>query len=361
MRINKFLAFDMFGYKNTIVRSDMEEMLQAPLPWDRLVGKTCLVTGANGMIATYLIYLFMSLVREKGMDVRVVALSRNRKVSEGLFADFLDDPHFELLIQDVCMPIHLEGQLDYIFHFAGNASPYYIKNDPVGIMKSNLLGTINVLELAEEKNSKKVVFASTREVYGENKDETSLTETSFGRMDCLDDRSCYPESKRAAETLCKSYFLQHGVSFNAVRIAHTYGPGMRLMNDGRVMSDLLSFVTQGRDIVLKSPGEALRAFCYLTDAVLGLMYILFYGDNSSAYNLSNETEEISVRDLAEKLIRICSDKELRVRFDIPEIQSGVYCDYKRVGLDTSRLESLGWRPQVSLEGGLRRVLGIYKS
>ena len=147
MRTNKYLDFDMFGYKNDIVRNDREEMLRADLPWDRLEGKSCLVTGANGMIATYMVYLLMSLVRDKGMDIRVVALSRDRKRPEELFADFLEDPHFELLIQDVCEPIHLEGRLDYIFHFAGNASPYYIRHDPVGIMKSNLLGTINVLEL----------------------------------------------------------------------------------------------------------------------------------------------------------------------------------------------------------------------
>ena len=144
----------MFRYKNTIVRNDMEEMLRVNLPWDKLGGKSCLVTGANGMIATYMVYLLMSLVRDKGMDIRVVALSRDRKRAEELFADFLEDPHFELLIQDVCESIHREGGMDYIFHFAGNASPYYIQNDPVGIMKSNLLGTINVLELAREKGNR---------------------------------------------------------------------------------------------------------------------------------------------------------------------------------------------------------------
>lgn len=346
----------MFGYRNAIVRDDMDEMLQANLPWDQLEGKSCLVTGANGMIATYMVYLLMSLVRDKKMDIRVIALSRNRQRSEMLFADLLNDSHFELLIQDVCMPIHLEGQLDYIFHFAGNASPYYIKNDPVGIMKSNLLGTINVLELAIEKNTDKEIFASTREVYGANVEKASLTETSFGYLDCLDARSCYPESKRAAETLCKSYSLQYGVDFNSVRIAHTYGPGMKLENDGRVMADLLKYVTQGRNIVLKSKGDALRAFCYVTDTVVGLMYILFHGEKSLAYNLSNETEEISIRDLADMLLELSPVKGLCIDYDIPERHPNAYCDYKRVRLDTSQLESLGWKPQVSLEEGISRVI-----
>lgn len=360
MKINRYLDFnDMFRYKNTIVRNDMEEMLRVNLPWDKLGGKSCLVTGANGMIATYMVYLLMSLVRDKGMDIRVVALSRDRKRAEELFADFLEDPHFELLIQDVCESIHREGGMDYIFHFAGNASPYYIQNDPVGIMKSNLLGTINVLELAREKETEKVLFASTREVYGDNAGKASLAESSFGRLDCLDARSCYPESKRAAETLCKSYYLQYGIDFNSVRIAHTYGPGMRLENDGRVMADLLNFVIQNKNIVLRSKGEALRAFCYITDTLLGLMFVLLYGEEASAYNLANETEETSVRSLAETLIGMSPDKGLRIDYDIPENQSVVYCDYIRVALDTSRLEALGWKPCVSLEKGMKRVLGIY--
>ena len=346
----------MFGYRNTIVGCDMEEMLRTNLPWDRLEGKSCLVTGANGMIATYLIYLLMLLVRKNGLNIHIIALSRNRKKSEELFLDFLEDSHFELLIQDVCEPIMIEGSLDYIFHFAGNASPYYIKNDPVGIMTSNLLGTLNVLELAREKATEKVMFASTREVYGENKEEHLLTETSFGRLDCLDSRSCYPESKRAAETLCKSYYLQYGVSFNTVRIAHTYGPGMKFENDGRVMADLLNFVVNGQNIILKSKGDVLRAFCYITDTILGLMYILFYGENVFAYNLANETEEISVRDLADMLISMCQDKTLHVDYDIKDVKSDVFCDYKRIGLDTTKLENLGWRPYVALHDGLTRVI-----
>ena len=95
----------------------MKEMINTFISWDRLDGKYCLVTGANGMIATYLIYLLISLVREKGLDIHIIALSRNRKKSEELFVDFLDDSHFELLIQDVCEPIRIISRLDYIFHF----------------------------------------------------------------------------------------------------------------------------------------------------------------------------------------------------------------------------------------------------
>lgn len=348
----------MFNYHNPTVQQDLLEISRIPLT--ELDGRTVLITGANGMIATYLIYALMFQANRHGLNIRVIALTRNRKKAEHLFDAFLSDSRFTLLIQDVCDPIPYAGDIDYIFHFAGNASPYHIIHDPVGIMKSNLLGTINVLESARERNTEKVIFASTREVYGENKAERSLSETSFGSIDCLDGRSCYPESKRAAETLCKSYYLQYGVNFNAVRIAHTYGPGMKLENDGRVMADLLACVVNGRNIILKSKGEVLRAFCYITDTVRGLFQILLHGKDAEAYNLANETEEISIRDLAELLIRSCPEKRLKVEYQIPKEQPAAYCNYKRIGLDTHKIENIGWKPEISLKEGIARTIKSFE-
>lgn len=348
----------MFNYHNPIVQQDLKEISRIPLTG--LDGRTVLVTGANGMIATYLIYALMFQADCHDLNIRVIALTRNREKAEQLFDAFLSDSRFTLLIQDVCDPIPYTGNIDYIFHFAGNASPYHIVHDPVGIMKSNLIGTMNVLESARERNTEKVIFASTREVYGENKTERSLSETSFGSIDCLDGRSCYPESKRAAETLCKSYYLQYGVNFNAVRIAHTYGPGMKLENDGRVMADLLACVVNGRNIILKSKGEALRAFCYITDTVRGLFQILLHGKDAEAYNLANETEEVSIRDLAELLIRSCPEKRLKVEYRIPKEQPAAYCNYKRIGLDTKKIEAIGWKPEIPLQEGIMRTIESFE-
>ncbi len=355
-KINKYLDFNMFGYQNEIVQTDLQEMSSTPIEWGKLDNKTILITGANAMLATYVVYLLMYLIQHKGLHIHVIALARNMKKASDLFADFIEDKHFELCLQDVCESIAYDGHIDYIFHFAGNASPYFIKHEPVDILKSNLLGTINVLELARQKQSSKVIFASTREVYGENKEIQLLSETSFGNIDCLDARSCYPESKRAAETLCKSYFVQYGVPFNAVRIAHSYGPGMKLSNDGRVMADLLHYALSGKDIVLKSTGEALRAFCYINDTVIGMMYILLYGKDAEAYNLSNETEEISILSLAHMLIKHAPKQGLQVKIEIPQQTENIYCNYARIGLDTSKLESLGWQPKVTLEDGIGRVI-----
>lgn len=350
----------MFGYTNHVVQNDLKEICDTPIPWFNLEGKHIMVTGANGMIATYMVYTLMHLVLQGNMNITVIALARNKEKAQELFKEFLANPHFVLLLQDICSPIGYRGKADYIFHFAGNASPYFIQNDPVGIMKSNLLGTINVLEMAHDKEAKKVIFASTREVYGKNETEESLTETSFGYIDCLDNRSCYPESKRAAETLCKSYYLQYGINFNAVRIAHTYGPGMKLDNDGRVMADLMACIINNQNIILKSNGEALRAFCYINDTIVGLLHILLFGNKAEAYNLANETEEVSIRSLAEMLVKISPDKNLLVEYQIPQVKSDAYCNYRGVRLDTQKIESLAWKPAVGLEKGLRRTIKSFE-
>lgn len=332
----------------------MQRMSEAKLPWRELDGKTVLVTGATGMLASYVTWLLLYLHEYAKINVSVVALCRNRQKAEQYFGSYVGKPYFHLLIQDVCEPIAYEGKVDYVFHLAGNASPYFINSDPVGIMRCNLLGTMNVLEYARDCQTEKVIFASTREVYGKNEEAERLDEQAFGMLDPLEDRSCYPESKRAAETLLKSYYLQYGVNFNAIRIAHSYGPTMQLENDGRVMADLMGDVVAGRDIVLKSSGEAIRAFLYITDAVVGMFTVLFHGETAKAYNLANETEPISIKDLAHMLAASRADKKIHVV--VSEGGQKGYCAYRRTALNTTAVEQLGWKPLISLKEGINRVL-----
>ena len=340
--------------RSEIIIEDLHRMSKANLPWQQLEGKTILVTGATGMLASYITWFLLYLREHHGIDVSVVALCRDKQKAEEYFGEYISKPYFRLLIQDVCDTIKYEGKIDYVFHLAGNASPHFINSDPVGIMKANLLGTMNVMELARNKQTAKVLFASTREVYGKNEEAELLDEKAFGMLDPLDDRSCYPESKRAAEALLKSYYLQYGVGFNTVRIAHSYGPTMKLENDGRVMADLLGDAIAGRDIVLKSSGEAIRAFLYITDAVLGMFTVLFKGEVGEAYNLVNETEPISVRDLALLIASLKEDKQIKVV--VSEGTPKGYCTYRRTALDTSAIEQLGWQPQVALTDGIKMIL-----
>lgn len=342
----------MVNYINEQVQADLMEITRQNIPWHQLENTTVLITGATGMLASYVGFVLLFLNKKLRLNIQPVFLARSQRKLEMSYGEELYQAH--CLVQDVCETISYKGNVDYIFHAAGAASPYYIINDPLGIIKANVLGTKNVLEFACAANCKNITFASTREIYGKVEGKTFINEDDMGTIDPLQHRACYPESKRLAEALFMAYYHQHGINFNTIRIAHSYGPGMQITSDGRVMADLLNDVVNGRDIVLKSNGEAERAFCYVTDAVSGIFRVMLEGEPSLAYNLANEKEPILIRELA-RLIQALSGNRKGVRFDLDHSQRG-YTDYVRTSLDTKRIESIGWDIKVSLEDGIKRTL-----
>lgn len=347
--------------ENKIVQQDVHEMMSEGLDWELLRGKSVLITGAYSMLGSYMANLMLSLNQEKNLEIEVFLLGRNEETLRSRFEVFTDDAHCHLLCQDVICPI-LVDHADYIFHFAGNCSPYYICNEPVDILRSNLIGTFNVMDLAQRCHSERVIIISTREVYGDvTKHKSvlaqqkagaiaSIDEKTFGGFDPMDNRSCYPESKRAEESIARSYFVQHGIPVNCIRMAHVFGPGMKTEQDGRVMSDFIGDAIQGHDIVLHSDGSAVRAFCYLSDAIIGILYVAFKGEPGEAYNLSNEAESLPIREVAQ-MICDASPHDIHVRFDGPVCPSG-YCQYPRTALSNQKITDLGFVPKVSLKEGI---------
>lgn len=347
-------------YHHPTVQRDMRELAAEDLPWQQFDGKTILVTGANGMLATYLVYFFHYLNRTCGVAVRTVALSRNEGRLEALFGGLRMPGVTETLAADVCRPWP-DTPCDWLFHLAGNASPHFIRTAPADILQANLQGTFHALEAARRHHSR-LCFVSTREVYGEVNDRLLLGEGDFGRLDPTDSRSCYPEAKRAAEALLTAYGRQYGVHTVTLRLAHAYGPGMKLNDDGRVMADFMAAAVAGRPIVLHSTGDAERAFCYLTDAVAGLLRAALLAPAGAVYNLANEREPLPIREVARRVARVADPEHpLDVQFDIPDRPDAAYCAYRRVGLDTARIEALGWQPRVSLDEGLKRTWESFRS
>lgn len=335
----------------------MKALRQCGLPYENLRGKRVLITGASGMLAAYMVYFFEYLNRTEDYGIHVTALVRNEKKAWKKFGEFREDPYFELMVQDVCSPVAQKwDHLEFIIHAAGNASPQFILNDPVGIITANTTGTINVMELARNYRAR-VLYTSTREVYGKMSETVaSIREDMFGMMDPMERRSCYPESKRIAESILQGYHFQYGVESVVARIAHSYGPGMTIDNDGRVMSDFISDVVHGRNIVMKSTGDAVRAFCYITDAVSALLTLLLKGKAGEAYNVANEAEPVPIREAARQLVSLFPERDLKVVFDIPKEMSQGYSKMGRVALDTGKLEALGWKPAVTLKDGMKRTV-----
>lgn len=349
----------MIGLTHSIVEEDIHGILQAGLNWKPLYGKTVLVTGATGMLASYFCFVLAYLNKEYGAGITIVALARNRQKLHTVFGEKPEASGIHYLVQDVCDELAWPGPVDLVFHAAGAASARAIVDDPVGIIHANVTGTRRVLELARVRRTQRVLFASTREVYGAVSGNASIAESDTGRLDPLNPRSCYPESKRAAEALLQAYAGQYQVPFNVARIAHSYGPGMAVENDGRVMADFMSDAIDARDIHLNSTGEAVRAFCYVGDAVEALFRVLLLGQANAPYNIANESEPIRVVELARKLQAIAATgKDVCVE---PHANNGGYTSYKRVPLDTSRIASLGWAPRTTLDAGLARTLTALRS
>lgn len=342
------------NYSNKIVQEDLKKIIDENLDFENFKNKSFLVTGANGMLATYFIFFLMYLNDVKNTNIKIYALSRNE---EKLKTRFLCNDRTDIVpvIQDVCADININNKIDYIIHMASSANPSTIISDPVGIIKANLFGTFNVLELAKKNNSE-VIFTSTREIYGKMPEDTlRIKESDMGVLECFDGRACYPESKRMAETILMNYHLQYDVNFKNLRIAHSYGPGMNINNDGRIMSDFICDAVNKKDIILKSTGDAKRAFCYITDAISAILYVIINGKENESYNIANETEEIKIKDLANLIAGLY---DVQIKYEI-ENNSRAYTNFKRVGLDTSKLEELGWEPKVKLEDGIIRTVNSF--
>lgn len=350
----------MISYKNKVVQDDMSILLSNNnIPWEKLSGKTVLITGANSMLATYMIYTLVALNQQKNIKTKIVATARNMKKATERFSDICNYSYFELHEHDVTKPFYYDGQVDYIIHAASNASPNFITNDPVGIIEANTIGTLNLLNFARNKKITNFLFLSTREIYGKPISE-KLDEESYGAFDILESRACYPESKRMAETLLRSYYDQHNVPFTVARIAHSYGPGMETANDGRIMSDLMHNVLNNENIILKSAGTAERAFCYLLDAISGLFLILLNGEISQAYNVANEDAPLMIKDLANLFVQLFPEKDIKVVFDIPAEMSAGYSKMGDSRLDTTKIEKLGWIRKIPLEVGLVKTINSFE-
>jgi nucleoside-diphosphate-sugar epimerase len=344
--------------RNKVIEEDLEFIVSTKLPWDKMEGANILITGANGFLPAYMIetILFLNDHRFKN-KAKVFALARNKGRVLSRFSNYGKRKDLTYIIQDVCSPIKISKKMDFIIHAASQASPKYFGNDPVGTLSANVLGAYNLLEFVRSKKVRGFLFFSSGEVYGEvGGKQVPIKEDCYGYIDPTNVRSCYAESKRMVETMCISWFHQYGLPVKIVRPFHTYGPGMRL-DDGRVFADFVADVVSGRNIKLNSDGSAIRAFCYLADATLGFFTVLLKGKNGQAYNVGNEEEEISIKDLAYLLADLFSAKKLQVRVNARSKKAGyIKSPIIRNSPDTHKLRNLGWLPHYSLTKGFKRTV-----
>jgi len=344
---------------HSIIREDMEFIVSADLPWGELEGKKILISGGNGFLPSYMVETILFLnenrFRKKAM---VFVLGRSKEKVLHRFKEYRGRQDLQFIIQDVCAPIELDTEVDFIIHAASQASPKYFGKDPAGTLSANVLGTHNLLQFARSKKVKGFLFFSAGEVYGRVDNGMSIKEDDYGYVDPVNVRSCYAESKRVAETMCASWMNQYGTPIKIVRPFHTYGPGINF-DDGRVFADFVADVVVGRNIKMKSDGSAIRAFCYIADATVGFFTVLLKGDTGQAYNVGNDKDVISILELAHMLVNLFPDKKLNVETDIKALnvndgylQSNLVCICPNI----SKLRKIGWKPHFSLEEGFNRTI-----
>lgn len=344
-----------------IYEEDMKNILKANLPWHDFNEKTVLITGANGFLPAYIAETLLFLNNGKtNKKHKVIGLVRNIEKAKLRFRHYLHRDDFMLLVQDVCMPITINENINYIVHAASQASPKYYGADPVGTLNSNILGTNNVLQLAKEKMVKGFLYFSSAEVYGEvDAVRMPTREEDYGYLDPANVRSCYAESKRMGETMCVSWLHQYGIPVRIVRPFHTYGPGMNL-DDGRVYADFVSDIVNNRDIAIKSDGSAIRSFCYLSDATKAFFTVLLAGKDGEAYNVGNGQEEISIYDLARELVKLYPKKSIKIKIKENSHSTGyIKSKINRICPDTSKIQKLGWEAITPIREGFKRTIDSY--
>lgn len=337
---------------NRILDNDLINIVEEDIEWEKFRGKTVMVTGASGMVGSYFVRTLLKLNDLKNMDIHVICVVRN---INKLGRDVRENENVEILAHDVTEPMDYAEKIHYIIHAASPASPLIMKEDPVGTIAANVLGTFNTLQLATAKGAEGYMFISSREIYGQpSEDQEFFKEDSYGFVDPLDPRSCYPEGKKAAETMCASFREQYGLNTKVARLAHTYGPGMSIY-DGRVQADFLKNVLFHEDIVMKSEGLPVRTYTYIADAVSGMFRILLNGTDM-VYNIGDENAKISIRELADMLVKITPEKKLSVKMEIPEGGTKGCAPFTLGILDSSKLRKLGWKPLYTIEEGFLRTI-----
>lgn len=313
-----------------------------------LDNKNILITGACGLIGGALVDALL-----RGYpSVQVFAMARSRERLQERFEYAHANPCLHFVVGDVNAPLNMDLSLHYIVHAASNANPNAYALDPVGTMWTNINGTRNLLEYGRTHGLERFLYVSSGEVYG-NGEQTEWRETDNGYIDSMSVRSCYPSSKRAAETMCVCYAEQYGLNVVVGRPCHTYGPHFT-DKDNRAYAQFVRKARAHEDIVLKSTGEQYRSWIYVEDCINGLLTILQYGENGQAYNIADEQSNVTIRAMAEMIAEIAG---VKVIFDIPnEVEKKGFSQMKRAIYSTDKLRELGWRPCFSIMEGLKKTI-----
>lgn len=346
---------------NYIIQSDLEKAINCGcVKWNKLCGKSILVTGATGLIGSQLVMTLLNANAEKNLGLKVIAMVRNTEKADRIFK-YADKSVLSYLVGDVNDRISTDDKIDYIIHGASYTGSKDFVDFPVETIKTAITGTENILTLARQKQISGMVYLSSLEIYGVvDFSVPKVYENMSGSINCMSVRSSYSEGKRMVECLCASYASEYKLPVKVARLCQTFGAGVSY-SDNRVFAQFARSVIENKDIVLKTDGSTERNYCYIRDAITGILTILLEGNSGEAYNVANKDTLISIKDMAELTIALYPDCKSQLVFDIAEdITKLGYNPKVKMNLATDKLEALGWKAEVGLEVMFKNLIESMK-
>ena len=319
-----------------------------------LGGSSVYVTGSTGLIGSMLV---RGILRHNqlypAIPIDVVAGCRDANKAAALFGRRSEN--LTVLAGDIAAGVRLPEACDYLIHLACPTVSGVLASRPVEVISTIVDGTSAVLEAARECDVKSAVYVSSMEAFGQVCGDELLREEDLGYVDLRSTRSCYPEGKRLAELLVYCYFREYGVPAKVARLAQSFGAGVA-PSEGRVFAQFARSAAAGEDIVLHTEGKSVGNYCYLADAVRGLLYVLAKGESGETYTVANDDMTMTIAEMAHLVAEAISGKRSRVVFDIPEGNAFGYAADTELRLDAKRLKDLGWTPRYGMIAAYERMI-----
>ncbi len=348
-------------YKSDLYIDDLKYVKNKIHTWEKLENKSILISGATGQIGSFIIDVIMYMNNTSELNCTVYAVGRSLSKLQKRFTYLGENKNLKFIEHDINYPLKQTtdiASIDFVMHLASNTHPLLYSGDPIGTITTNIIGTKNMLDFAYTYKAQRCVFASSVEVYGENRGDVELFNEDYaGYLNCNTLRAGYPESKRCGEALCQAYIKQKQMDIVIPRIARTYGPTLQ-ESDSKALSQFLKKGIAGEDIVLKSQGNQYYSYTYIADVVYGIFLLLFCGKTGEAYNISDESGDIKLKELAGLIADKCGQK---VIFEIPDdFEKAGYSTATTARMDSSKIRLIGWKAGYSISFGISKTIDMLK-
>ena len=335
---------------NFIIEEDLNNIIAENLSWSKLKNKKILITGANGFLGSYFVYVLISLNKKYNLNITIYALCRNSKKAMEKFGDYNNQHGLNIIYQDVCQEISDEYKSDMIIHAASPANRRLYFEEPYQVVKANVCACNLLLEKCEKWNVEQMLVFSSSAVYGKEMPSELVKEEYRGQIDFTDSNEVYALSKQLMENLIETKRKKTGLVINVVRPFLVYGPGDGY-SSGKAITDFLKNYIFSENIIIKSREELYRSYVYISEAIKAVFYVLLFGKGDT-YNISSEKNIYSIKELA----TIISELHGTICVEFFENKEIKGEEKKTIIGSSEKIERLGWNNKIDIKEGLIRTI-----